>query len=68
MEREFLPQSTKQFFNLAKVISIKQIGEGIPLVDPSKAAWKYLQSLSKEDFQESALIFNEKKCIISKSH
>ena len=50
-------------FIAAKVISIKQIGEGIPLVDPSKAAWKYLQSLSKEDFPESALIFNEKSVL-----
>ena len=54
-------------FIAAKVISVKQIGEGIPLVDSSKAAWQYVESLSKEDFPESALIFNKKQSIITKA-
>ena len=37
-----------------------------PLIDASKGAWQYVESLSKEDFPESALIFNEKQCVISK--
>lgn len=54
-------------FIAAKVISIKQVGEGVPLVDTSKGAWQYVESLSKEDFPESNLIFNGKLCIISKA-
>ena len=62
-----LSLSSNGEFIAAKVISIKQIGEGIPLVDASKGAWKYVESLSKEDFPESALVFNEKQSIISKA-
>ena len=54
-------------FISAKVISVKQVGEGIPLVDDSKNAWQYIESLSKEDFPESGLIFNRKQNLISKA-
>ena len=53
-------------FISAKVVSTKQIGEGIPVTDISKSAWNYIVNLSKEDFPESPLIFNESDCIISK--
>ena len=53
-------------FISAKVVSTKQIGEGIPVTDISKSAWNYIVNLSKEDFPESPLIFNEADCIISK--
>jgi poly-gamma-glutamate capsule biosynthesis protein CapA/YwtB (metallophosphatase superfamily) len=53
-------------FISAKVVSTKQIGEGIPVTDISKSAWNYIVNLSKEDFPESHLIFNESDCIISK--
>ena len=53
-------------FISASVVSIKQIGEGIPVPDISKSAWHHIVNLSKEDFPESPLIFNEFDCIISK--
>ena len=50
-------------------ISAWQQGKtGIPLVDASKGAWQYVESLSKEDFPESALIFNEKHVDIFNSN
>ena len=53
-------------FISASVVSIKQIGEGIPVPDISKSAWHHIVNLSKEDFPESPLIFNEFDCAISK--
>ena len=53
-------------FISASVVSIKQIGEGIPVPDISKSAWHHIVNLSKEDFPESPLIFNEFDCVILK--
>ena len=47
---------------------MKQIGEGIPIVDENKRAWNYIVDLSKEDFPESPLLFDDKKCLILKSN
>lgn len=41
-----------------KVISTKQLGEGIPVYDEEKQALKYLIDLSLEDFPESPLDFS----------
>ena len=55
-------------FISAGVIPVKQIGEGIPIVDENKGAWNYIVDLSKEDFPESPLLFDDKKCLILKSN
>ena len=54
-------------FISASVIPIKQIGEGIPIFDNSKGAWNYIVNLSKEDFPESPLTFDDNQCLILKS-
>ena len=54
-------------FISASLIPIKQIGEGIPIFDNSKGAWNYIVNLSKEDFPESPLTFDDNQCLILKS-
>ena len=51
----------------AKVIPIKQLGEGIPVYDSLKLAWKQIVELSKEDFPESNLYFDNNLNKILKS-
>ncbi|MFK7796057.1 MAG: CapA family protein [Aureispira sp.] len=42
-----------------KVVSTKQLGEGIPVLDEEKQALKQLQALSKSDFPESPLVITD---------
>jgi hypothetical protein len=42
-----------------KVVSTKQLGEGIPVLDEEKQALKELQELSKSDFPESPLVITD---------
>lgn len=45
-------------FLMAKVYSIIQVGEGIPVIDPERNALNFLIELSKSDFPENKLIFD----------
>ena len=62
-----LKVNNKGEFISAKVIPIKQLGEGIPVYDSLKLAWKYIVELSKEDFPESTLYFDNNLNKIFKS-
>ena len=62
-----LKVNSKGEFISAKVIPIKQLGEGIPVYDSLKLAWKYIVELSKEDFPESTLYFDNNLNKIFKS-
>ena len=62
-----LKVNNKGEFISAKVIPIKQLGEGIPVYDSLKLAWKYIVELSKEDFPESNLYFDNNLNKIFKS-
>lgn len=42
-----------------KVVSTKQLGEGIPVLDEESQALKQLQALSKSDFPESPLVITD---------
>lgn len=52
-------------FLKATIIPTKQIGEGIPIYDPEKRALLELIELSKEDFAESALEFNQQTGVVT---
>jgi hypothetical protein len=62
-----LKVNNKGEFISAKVIPIKQLGEGIPVYDSLKLAWKQIVELSKEDFPESNLYFDNNLNKIFKS-
>ena len=47
-------------FIKAKIHSIKQIGEGGPILDPLHSAYKEIKELTTSDFPESNLVFDDK--------
>jgi poly-gamma-glutamate capsule biosynthesis protein CapA/YwtB (metallophosphatase superfamily) len=51
--------SNKGKFFSAEIIPVKQIGEGIPTIDPDKEVIKTLQQLTKDDFPEVPLQISE---------
>lgn len=55
-------------FSEVKVISTKQIDRGIPVLDESNRAWKEIVELSKADFPESPLRFDDSENKILKKN
>ena len=53
-------------FQKGEIISIKQIQEGIPIIDPSKKVIKKIQELTNDDFKFSELIINNNGEILKK--
>ena len=50
---------TEGAFISGKISPVKQIGEGIPLIDAEKQVIKIMQNLSKTDFPDSPLVISE---------
>jgi len=53
-------------FQKGEIISIKQIQEGIPVIDPSKEVVKKIRALTNDDFKFSELVINDKGEILKK--
>jgi hypothetical protein len=53
-------------FQKAQIVSIKQKGEGIPVVDKSNWVYKEMKRLTQEDFPNTPLIFTEDNEILKK--
>ncbi|MBM78323.1 MAG: capsule biosynthesis protein CapA [Crocinitomicaceae bacterium] len=51
--------NNKGKFISGNIISIKQIGSGIPVVDPEQKALSEIKKLISSDFPESKIVFNE---------
>jgi hypothetical protein len=53
-------------FLRAEITSIKQTGEGGPIIDSENKALKEIQSLTKKDFPESLLLIQDNGLVIKK--
>ncbi len=59
--------TAKGDFIKADVLSIKQEGEGGPILDPNYKAFQFLKTLTQEDFPETPLRFEENQYILKQN-